>query len=71
MKLAIPLDTMTTAEKLQAMEDIWLDLQRMPEKVPSPDWHADVLSAREGRVRDGTSQFSDWGAAKSRIREKA
>ena len=71
MKPAIPLDEMTTAEKLRAMEEIWTDLQRMPEEIPSPGWHADVLAAREGRVREGRSQFSDWGAAKSRIREKA
>jgi hypothetical protein len=71
MKLTIPLDEMTTAEKLQAMEQIWADLQRVPEEIPSPAWHADVLAAREDRVREGTSQFADWGTAKSRIREKA
>ena len=71
MKLAIPLDEMTTAEKLQAMEEIWADLQRMPAEVPSPGWHGDVLAAREGRVREGQSHFSDWNEAKSRIREKA
>ena len=71
MKRAIPLDKMTTAEKLQAMEEIWTDLQRMSEEIPSPGWHADVLAAREGRVREGGSQFSDWAAAKSRIRDKA
>jgi hypothetical protein len=62
---------MTTSEKLQAMEQIWADLQRVSEEIPSPGWHADVLAAREDRVRKGTSQFSDWGTAKSRIREKA
>jgi hypothetical protein len=71
MRLTIPLDEMTTAEKLQAIEEIWADLQRVSEEVPSPGWHADVLAAREDRVREGRSQFSDWGGAKSRIREKA
>ncbi len=71
MKPAIPLEKMTTAEKLQVMEEIWADLLRMPEEVPSPGWHADVLAARAVRVREGKSRFSDWDAAKSRIREKA
>jgi hypothetical protein len=71
MKLAIPLNEMTTVEKLQAIEEIWADLQRAPEEIASPGWHVDVLAARERRVREGTSQFSDWAAAKSRIREKA
>lgn len=71
MKLAIPLDEMTTAEKLQAIEEIWAHLERTPEAIPSPRWHADVLTAREDRVREGGSQFSDWSLAKSRIREKS
>ncbi len=70
MRLTIPLDEMSTAEKLQAIEEIWADLQRGPEGLPSPGWHADVLAAREQRVREGTSRFTDWGTAKARIREK-
>ena len=71
MKLTIPLDKMTTEEKLRVIEEIWADLLREPKGVPSPAWHADVLSARERRIREGKSQFSDWNEAKSRIREKA
>jgi Putative addiction module component len=70
MKLAIPLDEMTTAEKLQAIEEIWADLQRAPDEICSPGWHADVLAARENRVREGKSHFSPWAEAKSRIHEK-
>jgi hypothetical protein len=71
MKRTIPLNEMTTAEKLQAIEEIWADLERTSEEIPSPGWHGDVLAAREGRVREGTSQFSDWDAAKQRIRKVA
>ena len=70
MQLAIPLDKMTTVDKLRALEDIWSDLQSVPDEVPSPAWHADVLHAREERVREGSSQFSDWPDAKRRIREQ-
>ena len=71
MELAIPLAQMTIAEKLRALEEIWSDLQRTDEQVPSPAWHADVLQARENRVREGSSQFDDWAKAKPRIRENA
>ena len=70
MQVAIPLDKMTTEDKLKAMEDIWTDLQRTPEEVPSPAWHADVLQARENRVHEGKSRFGDWRDAKRRIRER-
>lgn len=70
MQVEIPLDKMTVADKLRALEEIWSDLQRTPEDVPSPAWHADVLRAREDRVREGTSHFGDWTEAKRRIRER-
>lgn len=70
MQVPIPLDKMTTAEKLRALEEIWSDLQRTPDDIPSPLWHEDVLRAREGRVREGASAFVEWGDAKRRIRER-
>ena len=70
MQVAIPLDKMTVVEKLQALEEIWSDLQKTPEAIPSPAWHNDVLQARANRVREGASHFSDWAEAKRRIREK-
>jgi hypothetical protein len=71
MAVTIPLAKMTVADKLQALETIWDDLLRTSEDVPSPAWHADVLHARAMRVREGRSQFGDWGNAKHRIRARA
>jgi len=71
MPVSIPLDKMTIEEKLRALEEIWNDLQRTPDAVPSPAWHDDVLRARENRVREGSSQFGDWDEAKRRIRKRA
>jgi len=69
MDLALPLDQMTTAEKLRALEEIWESLCRTPDEVPSPSWHAEVLQDRERRVQQGSSQFVDWSEAKQRIRD--
>ena len=70
MQVLIPLDKMTVAEKLRALEEIWSDLQHTKMEIPSPAWHADVLHARLDRVGKGSSQFGDWTEAKIRIREK-
>ena len=64
MELALPLDQMTTEEKLRALEQIWEDLCRTPAKIPSPAWHAGVLQDREKRVQAGASRFVDWSEAK-------
>ena len=59
MHVTIPLDKMSATEKLQVIEEIWADLSRVPEDVPSPAWHADVLRAREQRITDGRSRFRE------------
>ena len=71
MPSVLPLDRMTTGEKLQVMEEIWDDLCRTPEEVTSPAWHEAVLRGREERVRAGNAQFSDWSQAKHEIRDAA
>ena len=70
MDVVIPLEKMSVSDKLRALEQIWDDLLRSGEEIPAPSWHADVLRAREDRVRDGSSQFGDWTEAKSRIRQR-
>ncbi len=70
MHVPLPLDKMTVADKLRLLEELWSDLQQTPEDVPSPAWHADVLRARQDRVREGASQFGDWAEAKRRMRER-
>ena len=71
MDVQLPLDSMTTLDKLRVLERIWDDLQRRPEEVPSPSWHGDVLENREDRIKEGSSQFLDWTEAKARIRDRA
>jgi hypothetical protein len=69
MEPLLPLDKMTTADKLSAMEQLWDELCRTPEEVPSPAWHKEVLSRREERAREGKASFSDLAGAKDRIRK--
>ena len=70
MTVTIPLEKMTTEEKLQALEDIQNDLQRDEESVPLPQWHTDELKKHESQIREGKSTFSDWDEAKQRIRDR-
>lgn len=69
MSYTLPLDEMTTAEKLRVMESIWESLTRNPEAVPSPAWHAPVLHERELHVQSGEEQIDDWEDAKKKIRQ--
>lgn len=71
MELTLPLEKMTIADKLRLIEEIWDDLLRSAQDIPSPAWHADVLRAREERIQQGASQFTDWADAKRAIRDRA
>ena len=67
MPATLPLNEMTVAEKLRAMEAIWDDLCHRGETVPSPAWHSEVLAERERLVTEGKASFSDWEEARARI----
>ena len=69
MDFEIPLEEMTTEDKLSAMEQLWEDLCRNPESIPSPQWHGDVLSAREQQIKEGNAKFSTLDEVKDRIRK--
>ena len=70
MDITLPLDQMTTAEKLRAMEALWADLSRHESAFESPAWHEEVLKEREERVRSGEEQFVDWETATKKLRDR-
>ena len=70
MDVPLPLEKMSVEEKLRAMELLWENLSRTPSDVPSPDWHRDVLEAREKRVRKGQEKVIPWDEAKQSLRSR-
>ncbi len=70
MDITLPLDKMTTAEKLRAMEALWADLTRNEAEFESPAWHEQILKEREASVQSGQASFIDWETAKKQLRDK-
>jgi len=70
MEATLPLDKMSVAEKLRAMEMLWADLSRNEADLESPAWHKDVLRDREARIKSGKESFMDWETAKKQLRDK-
>lgn len=66
---SLQLDKMSTEEKISAMEDIWDDLCRRADEIPSPPWHNTILQQREEHAQKGMDVFIDWETAKKNIRE--
>lgn len=69
MNVSLPLNEMTTADKLSIMELLWDDLCRTAEDLPAPAWHAEVLAEREKLLQDGQTQFFDFDEVQERLRK--
>jgi hypothetical protein len=70
MDTVLPLDRMAVEEKLKAIEILWDDLCRNERQLPVADWQKQLLDEREQQIQTGEAKFSDWNAAKKRIRER-
>ncbi len=70
MSINLPLDSMTLADKLEAMEALWADISRRPTDLPSPDWHKDILDERRRLVAEGKLKFLDWNTAMADLRKE-
>jgi len=68
---AAEINRMNIKERLHAMELLWESLRQTPDRVPTPDWHQDELRKGEMRVASGQARFSDWAAAKRRVKKSA
>ncbi len=65
------ISSMTVAERLQAMEQLWDALCREPEKMSSPAWHAEVLADRKARAERGEAKFLTLEQLRARLRVSA
>jgi len=70
MKLELPLEEMTIAEKLRTMELLWADLSRNAPDELTPQWHLDVLEERAQRLAEGKEEVLDWEEAKKKLRQE-
>ncbi|TQF00161.1 MAG: addiction module protein [Spiribacter salinus] len=68
--MSLPLDEMSTEDKLRAMEEPWVDRSGTPEQIPSPEWHGDVLADRKARFRRVEVEPTDWSKAKQGLRDR-
>ena len=70
MSTIIPLDQMTTPEKLRLMEELWSNLSRNEQEFDSPAWHEVILKEREERLGKGEETPVDWEKAKEELRNR-
>ena len=70
MPVSLPLETMSTEEKIEVMELLWADLVETAGSTLSPEWHGEVLAAREAAFASGDEESIEWEAMKQEIYEE-
>ena len=70
MAVDLPLAQMSLDDKLLAMELLWGELSKTPERLEAPHWHRDLLLQRLNQVQQGTANFQSWNTAISELRSE-
>lgn len=69
MSTILPLDKMTIEQKLQALEELTIDLHKNEALIPVPDWHMEILREREQLVKEGKAEYADLETFKKLVDE--
>ena len=70
MLAEVEIKSMSLTERLQAMELLWRSFSDSEDKLPSPDWHGEVLSERLAKVEAGEGKFLTISELKARLASK-
>lgn len=58
---------LSKAERLQAMEWLWASLSKEEQDLRSPEWHGQVLAARQAKLDSGQAEFLSVAELKKRL----
>lgn len=64
------ISAMTTAEKLDAMEQLWTSLQAQQDVPVPPEWHGQILAERQKRIDEGEITFSTLDDVRRRLEKR-
>ena len=67
MGTLLPLEGMSSNEKLIAMEELWEDISKNSLDYKSPEWHKNELEKRAEKAQCGEDEYLDINEAKNKI----
>ena len=62
--------TLSTTEKLAAMEALWTSLHDTWELGEPPKWHEQILEDRAKLIESGDAVYQDWDQVKNELRSR-
>jgi putative addiction module component (TIGR02574 family) len=65
----LDINGMSKAEKLQVMEALWDSLIHEDSEIESPEWHKDILVARQQKITEGKAEYLTIDELKAKHRQ--
>lgn len=65
--LAAEISRLTTAEKLQLVQDLWDEIATSEDQLPIPDWHRRVLEEEDASYRANPFDGAPWPEVQARL----
>jgi len=63
------IEQLSIPEQLETMEMLWESISSRPDKVSSPDWHADILKNREIQINSAEEEYLTLKELKEKLRK--
>lgn len=63
------LEQLSIPEQLETMEILWESLTSQPDKISSPDWHADILKVRDSKINSGKEKYLTMAELKEKLNQ--
>lgn len=69
MIIKADIEQLSIPELLETMEMLWKSISSQPDKVSSPDWHADFLKVREAKINSGEVEYLTMKELKEKLNQ--
>jgi putative addiction module component (TIGR02574 family) len=63
------IEQLSVSEQLETMEMLWESLSSQPDDISSPDWHEDVLKAREAKINSEKAEYLTIDELKEKLNQ--
>jgi putative addiction module component (TIGR02574 family) len=63
-------DDLSVDEQIEYIESLWDRIAAVPEQVPSPEWHREILDERLKEFEANPDAGDSWDFVRERLRDK-
>ncbi len=63
-------DDLSVDEQIEYVESLWDRIAAVPERLPTPEWHREILDERLKEFEANPTAGESWDVVRERLRDK-